>query len=69
MQADDRGFTNVLTMTFPTAKRFEADRDRAFADFVTLVDRAKAAGKLRTDFCTARCSAPPDSSADRRGPG
>ena len=50
MQADDRGFTNVLTMTFPTAKRFEADRDRAFADFVTLVDRAKAAGKLRTDF-------------------
>jgi AcrR family transcriptional regulator len=50
MQADDRGFTNVLTMTFPTAKRFEADRDRAFADFVRLCERAKAAGKLRADF-------------------
>jgi AcrR family transcriptional regulator len=50
MQADDRGFTNVLTMTFPTAKRFEADRDRAFADFVALCERAKAAGKLRADF-------------------
>jgi AcrR family transcriptional regulator len=50
MQATDRGFTTVLTMTFPTAKRFEADRDRAFADFVELVDRAKAAGRLRADF-------------------
>ena len=29
MQADDRGFTTVLTMTFPTAKQFEADRTRA----------------------------------------
>jgi AcrR family transcriptional regulator len=52
MQAGDRGFTTVLTMTFPTAKQFEADRDRAFADFSTLVDRAKAAGKLRADFVT-----------------
>jgi AcrR family transcriptional regulator len=50
MQAADRGFTTVLTMSFPTAKRFEADRDRAFADFVQLIDRAKAAGKLRLDF-------------------
>ncbi len=31
-------------------KRFEADRDRAFADFVELINRAKAAGKLRADF-------------------
>src|SRR3954451_2073970 len=52
MQAGDRGFTTVLTMTFPTAKQFEADRDRAFADFTTLVERAKAAGKLRADFAT-----------------
>jgi AcrR family transcriptional regulator len=52
MQAGDRGFTTVLTMTFPTAKQFEAARDRAFADFKTLVDRAKAAGKLRADFVT-----------------
>ncbi|RVX41336.1 TetR family transcriptional regulator [Nonomuraea polychroma] len=50
MQAGDRGFTTVLTMTFPTAKRFEADRERAYADFIALVDRAKAAGKLRADF-------------------
>ena len=50
MQAGDRGFTTVLTMTFPTAKRFEADRGRAFADFTTLVERAKAAGELRADF-------------------
>jgi AcrR family transcriptional regulator len=52
MQAGDRGFTTVLTMTFPTAKQFEADRDRAFADVKTLVERAKAAGKLRADFVT-----------------
>ena len=52
MQAGDRGFTTVLTMTFPTAKRFESDRDRAFADFTTLVERAKATGKLRPDFVT-----------------
>ncbi|MEU1359329.1 TetR/AcrR family transcriptional regulator [Micromonospora zamorensis] len=52
MQAGDRGFTTVLTMTFPMAKRFEADRDQAFADFKLLVERAKAAGKLRADFVT-----------------
>jgi AcrR family transcriptional regulator len=52
MQADNSGFTTVLTMTFPTAKRFEADRDRAFADFSALVERTKAAGKLRADFAT-----------------
>jgi AcrR family transcriptional regulator len=52
MQAGDRGFTTVLTMTFPTAKRFEADRDSAFADFATLVARAKATGRLRADFVT-----------------
>jgi AcrR family transcriptional regulator len=50
MQAEDRGFTTVLTMSFPTAKRFEADRDRAFADVTALVLRAKAAGALRADF-------------------
>jgi AcrR family transcriptional regulator len=52
MQAGDRGFTTVLTMTFPTAKQFEADRDRALADLTTLVEHAKAAGKLRADFVT-----------------
>lgn len=52
MQAGDRGFTTVLTMTFPTAKQFEAARNRAFADLTILIDRAKAAGKLRADFVT-----------------
>ena len=37
MQAADRGFTMVLTWTFPAAKRFEADRDRAFVDFAGLL--------------------------------
>ncbi len=50
MQAEDRGFANVLTMTFPTAKRFEAQRDRAYHGFLELVSRAQAAGKLRADF-------------------
>jgi AcrR family transcriptional regulator len=50
MQAEDRGFTDVLTMTFPTDKQFEASRIRAYEGFVELIDRAKAAGKLRSDF-------------------
>jgi AcrR family transcriptional regulator len=50
MQAEDRGFANVLTMTFPTAKQFEADRDRAYQGFIELVRRAQAAGRLRNDF-------------------
>jgi AcrR family transcriptional regulator len=50
MQAGDRGFTTVLTMTFPTAKRFEADRARAFTDFTALIGNAKEAGRLRADF-------------------
>jgi AcrR family transcriptional regulator len=50
MQAEDRGFANVLIMTFPLDKRFEAERDRAFRGFAELAGRAKAAGKLREDF-------------------
>ncbi|WP_432877482.1 TetR/AcrR family transcriptional regulator [Kribbella sp. CA-245084] len=50
MQAEDRAFANVLTMTFPLAKRLEADRARAYHDYVELIDRAKAAGRLRADF-------------------
>src|SRR5215217_2227659 len=29
MQADDRGFADVLTLTFPTAKALEEERDRS----------------------------------------
>ncbi|HLQ53629.1 MAG TPA: helix-turn-helix domain-containing protein [Streptosporangiaceae bacterium] len=50
MQAEDRGFANVLTMTFPADKHFEAERDRAYQGFIELVRRAQAAGRLRTDF-------------------
>lgn len=50
MQAEDRGVTDVLTMTFPTHRRFEAARARAHEGFVELVDRAKATGRLRADF-------------------
>ena len=50
MQAADRGFTHVLTMTFPTAKALEADRARAYRGFTELIARAKATGALRPDF-------------------
>jgi AcrR family transcriptional regulator len=50
MQAGDRGFADVLTLTFPTAEQFEADRARAYRGFVELIDSAKDAGRLRADF-------------------
>lgn len=50
MQAADRGFTDVLTMTFPAAKGFEAQRARAYHGFVELIGRAKESGRLRADF-------------------
>ena len=50
MQADDRGFADVLTMTFPTAKAFEDVRNRSAHALAGLLDRAKATGALRADF-------------------
>jgi AcrR family transcriptional regulator len=50
MQAADRGFTDVLTRTFPTGKAFEAERNRAGRAFSELMEKAKATGRLRTDF-------------------
>lgn len=50
MQVADRGFTSVLTMTFPTAVEFEAARARAYRGFVRLVRDAKGTGRLRPDF-------------------
>jgi AcrR family transcriptional regulator len=50
MQAGDRGFANVLCMTFPADKQFEAQRERAYRSFLELVRRAQAAGGLRADF-------------------
>jgi AcrR family transcriptional regulator len=50
MQADDRGFADVLTMTFPTAKALEEDRKRSADALTELLERAKATGRLRRDF-------------------
>lgn len=50
MQASDQGLRDVLTMTFPMAPQFEADRKRAFESLSELLGRAKAAGALRDDF-------------------
>jgi AcrR family transcriptional regulator len=50
MQADDRGFADVLTMTFPTAEAFEEERNRSANALGELLDRAKASGRLRADF-------------------
>ena len=50
MQAGDRGFTDVLTRSFPSAKEFEVQRDEAFRRFTELIDRAKQTGGLREDF-------------------
>jgi AcrR family transcriptional regulator len=50
MQADDRGFADVLTMTFPTAKALEKERNRSARGLTELLKRAKATGRLRDDF-------------------
>jgi AcrR family transcriptional regulator len=50
MQAADRGFADVLTLTFPMAPGTEQQRDRTARALATLIKRAQAAGKLRTDF-------------------
>jgi AcrR family transcriptional regulator len=50
MQAEDHGFTEVLTLTFPTAAAFEAKRNEAYRGFTELVTRAKSDGRLRPDF-------------------
>jgi AcrR family transcriptional regulator len=50
MQAADYGFADVLTTTFPTAKALEKRRNEAYEAMLRLIDRAKAAGRLREDF-------------------
>lgn len=50
MQAADRGFADVLTMTFPAAKALEARRAEAYHALVELIARAQATGHLRDDF-------------------
>lgn len=50
MQAADRGFADVLTMTFPAAKALEGRRTAAYDGFLELITRARATGHLRDDF-------------------
>lgn len=50
MQSTDRGFCEVLTMTFPSAKRFETTRRRAYTGFKKLIKKAQDTGALRRDF-------------------
>ncbi len=50
MQSSDRGFNEVLTMTFPKVTGFESARNEAYDATVELIDRAQAAGALRKEF-------------------
>ncbi len=54
MQSGDRGFADLLTLTFaasdPAVDELEHRRNRGFRDWVALVRRAKTAGRLRRDF-------------------
>ena len=50
MQAADRGLKDVLTRTFPDAKTMEAHRTRGYELSVQMIERAQAAGTLRSDF-------------------
>ena len=50
MQLVDRGFAEVLTLTFPPAMRCERERRRAYGSIEALISAAKASGRLREDF-------------------
>ncbi|MFI5758475.1 TetR/AcrR family transcriptional regulator [Streptomyces sp. NPDC051569] len=50
MQAADRGFADVLTMTFPAAKALEERRAASYHGVVELITRAQRSGHLRDDF-------------------
>ena len=50
LQATDCGLADLLTTTISGAPALEELRARAYADFVRIVDRAKASGELRADF-------------------
>ena len=52
MQAADRGFAAVLSMTFPAADELEARRAEAYQGFLDVIARAKATGHLQADFAS-----------------
>lgn len=53
MQARDRGFTEVLTTTFPTAKRLEGYRKEGLQKASQLIESAQKHGALRKDFVSS----------------
>ncbi len=50
LQAGDRGLADLLSMTLPADEHVERFRRTAHDHVTELIDRAKAAGKLRDDF-------------------
>lgn len=52
MQAEDRGFADVLTLTFSEAEELEQLRTRAYQGFLAVIERARATGHLREDFAS-----------------
>ncbi|MDP9793028.1 AcrR family transcriptional regulator [Catenuloplanes nepalensis] len=54
MQSGDRGFADLLTVSFaavnPAVAQLEDRRDSALRDWLTIVRRAKKSGRLRPDF-------------------
>lgn len=54
LQSGDRGFADLLTLTFaavnPAVEELECLRSSAYRDWLTLVRKATAAGRLRPDF-------------------
>ncbi|MCG7205591.1 hypothetical protein [Streptomyces arenae] len=50
MQAADRGFADVLTMSLPGAEALESSRAEAYQGFLELIARTKDSGDLREDF-------------------
>ena len=50
LQAADRGLSDLLSMTLAADERIEHLRSTANAQVVSLIERAKAAGRLRADF-------------------
>jgi AcrR family transcriptional regulator len=49
-QAGNRALADLLTATVSGVAELDGLRDRAYADLVTLIDRARASGDLRADF-------------------
>src|SRR6266700_3205495 len=50
MQAGDQGLADLLLITLAPSEQLEAIREQANRNLITLIDRAKAAGRLRTDM-------------------